>query len=116
MNPAENYILKTPQPYRDILLQLQVLIEHSAPEAQLLYKWHLPFYYLNGKMFCFLNFRKHFVELSFPKGILLNDPDHQLTAGENRKNLRSLPYNKVEDIDAEVLIEFLEQLKLLLKS
>ena len=62
-------------------------------------------------MFCFLNFRKTFVELSFPKGVLLDDPNNQLTAGENRKNLRSLRYYKVEDIDAEIVIGFLKQLK-----
>lgn len=111
MNPAENYILLKPEPYKSLLLDLQVLIEHTVPEAVLLYKWHLPFYYLNGKMFCFLNFRKTFVELSFPKGILLDDPNNQLTAGENRKNLRSLRYYKVEDIDAEIVIGFLKQLK-----
>lgn len=111
MNPAENYILLKPEPYRSLLLDLQVLIEHTVPEAVLLYKWHLPFYYLNGKMFCFLNFRKTFVELSFPKGVLLDDPNNQLTAGENRKNLRSLRYYKVEDIDAEIVIGFLKEMK-----
>ena len=111
MNPAENYILLKPEPYRSLLLDLQVLMEHTVPEAVLLYKWHLPFYYLNGKMFCFLNFRKTFVELSFPKGVLLDDPNNQLTAGENRKNLRSLRYYKVEDIDAEIVIGFLKEMK-----
>ncbi len=111
MNPAENYILLKPEPYRSLLLDLQVLIEHTVTEAVLLYKWHLPFYYLNGKMFCFLNFRKTFVELSFPKGVLLDDPNNQLTAGENRKNLRSLRYYKVEDIDAEIVIGFLKEMK-----
>ncbi|MEZ7496350.1 DUF1801 domain-containing protein [Leeuwenhoekiella aequorea] len=111
MNPAENYILLKPEPYRSLLLDLQVLIEHTVTEAVLLYKWHLPFYYLNGKMFCFLNFRKTFVELSFPKGVLLDDPNNQLTAGENRKNLRSLRYYKVEDIDAEIAIGFLKEMK-----
>ncbi|RXG29946.1 DUF1801 domain-containing protein [Leeuwenhoekiella marinoflava] len=111
MNPAEAYILSKPEPFKSLLLELQMLVESTIPEAQLLFKWHLPFYYLNGKMFCFLNFRKNFVELSFPKGILLNDPHNKLTAGEGRKNLRSLRYHKIEDIDAEVLIGFLMQLK-----
>ena len=108
MNPAENYIITKPQPYRDILLELQVLIEHSVPEAELLFKWHLPFYYLNSSMFCFLNFRKQFVELSFPKGVLLDDPNKHLIAGEGRKHLRSLRYDNVEAIDAEVVIGFLK--------
>ncbi|RXG13327.1 hypothetical protein DSM03_10499 [Leeuwenhoekiella aestuarii] len=116
MNPAENYILKTPQPYRDMLLELQVVIEHSVPEAQLLYKWHLPFYYLDGKMFCFLNFRKRFVELSFPKGVHIEDSNNYLTAGEGRKNLRSLRYHNLEDIDAEIAIGFLKQLEAILNN
>ncbi|WP_442845331.1 DUF1801 domain-containing protein [Leeuwenhoekiella sp. H156] len=116
MNPAENYILSQPEPFRSILLELQVIIEHTAPEAQLLYKWHLPFYYLNGKMFCFLNFRKRFVDLSFVYGTDLDDPDNHLIAGENRKRLRSLRYHKVEDIDAELVIVFLKQLRAILES
>ena len=116
MNPAEAYILSKPEPYRTMLLELQLLVESTVPQVELLYKWHLPFYYLEGKMFCFLNFRKHFVELSFPKGILLNDTQKMLTAGEGRKNLRSLRYYKVEDIDAEIAIGFLEQLKAILKN
>ena len=116
MNPAELYILNTPLPFKNILMELQVIIEHTAPEAELLYKWHLPFYYLNGKMFCFLNFRKRFVDLSFVYGTDLDDPDNHLIAGENRKRLRSLRYHKVEEINAEVLLVFLEQMKRLLKS
>ncbi|HCQ78295.1 MAG TPA: 2-dehydro-3-deoxyphosphooctonate aldolase, partial [Leeuwenhoekiella sp.] len=52
MNPGAHYILSKPEPFKSILLQLQLLVEHTVPEAELLYKWHLPFYYLNGKMFC----------------------------------------------------------------
>ena len=114
MKPAEAYILSKPEPFKSILLELQVIIEHAVPEADLLYKWNLPFYYLDGKMFCFLNFRKRFVELSFPKGVLLEDPEQKLIAGEGRKNLRSLRYDKVEDIDAELVIDLLAELKQIL--
>ena len=55
MKPAEAYILSKPEPFKSVLLELQVFIAHTAPEAELLYKWNLPFYFLNGKMFCFLN-------------------------------------------------------------
>ena len=116
MKPAEAYILSKPEPFKSVLLELQVLIAHTAPEAELLHKWNLPFYYLNGKMFCFLNFRKRFVDLSFVYGTDLNDPNGHLVAGEGRKRLRSLRYNRVEDIDAEVIIYFLEQLRLICKG
>lgn len=111
MKPAEAYILSKPEPFKSVLLELQVLIAHTAPEAELLYKWNLPFYYLNGKMFCFLNFRKRFVDLSFIYGNELIDQDKHLIAGEGRKRLRSLRFDTTEAIDAEVVISFLEQAK-----
>ena len=116
MKPAEAYILSKPEPFKSVLLELQVLIAHTAPEAELLHKWNLPFYYLNGKMFCFLNFRKRFVDLSFVYGTDLKDPNGHLIAGDGSKRLRSLRSNRVEDIDAEVIIYFLEQLKLICKG
>ncbi|MFI8380279.1 hypothetical protein [Leeuwenhoekiella sp. NPDC079379] len=42
---------------------------------------------------------------------MLNDPNEKLTAGENRKNLRSLRYHSVEDINAEIAIGFLKEMK-----
>ena len=43
MNPAEAYILRQEEPYKSILLQLQAIIEAVVPEAELLYKWKIPF-------------------------------------------------------------------------
>lgn len=55
MKPAENYILNQPEPFRSILLHLQILIEGNFPEVDLQFKWKIPFYYLDGKPFCYLN-------------------------------------------------------------
>ena len=70
MNPAENYILNQPEPYRSILFHLQVVIESTLPEVELLYKYKIPFYYINKKPFCYLNasHKKQFVDLGFWKG------------------------------------------------
>lgn len=38
MNPAEDYILNQPERYRSILLHVQVIIEHTIPEAELKFK------------------------------------------------------------------------------
>ena len=45
MNPAEDYILKQDEPFRSILLHLQIVIETTIPEVELMYKWKVPFYY-----------------------------------------------------------------------
>lgn len=114
MNPALEYIHNAPEPYRDILLHLQAVIERTYPELQLKFKWRLPFYYLNDKtMFCFLNFRKTFVEVGMPYGTSLKDTHGALVAGENRKMLRSMRYETLASIDDQVVIETLAQLKTL---
>ena len=72
MNPAEAYILKQPEPYKSILLQLQTIIEAIAPNTELLYKWRIPFYYSNGIPLCYLNQSKDYVDLAFWHGEILH--------------------------------------------
>jgi len=110
MNPAENYILSKPEPWRSILIELRAVILQTVPEVEEAYKWHLPFYSLNGKMFCFLNFRKHFVDVGIPYGVRITSHTAYLLAGEGRKNLRSLRYKQIEDIDYQVLENILIEL------
>lgn len=102
MNPAENYIISKPEPWRSMLIELQAIIKHTVPQVEEAYKWHLPFYSLDGKMFCFLNFRKSYVDVGFPWGILIEGYDDVLVAGEKRKNLRSIRYRTIEEIDVVV--------------
>lgn len=111
MNPALNYINDAPEPHRTIMVHLLLLIESTVPTAQLLYKWHLPFYYLNAKtMFCFLNVRANYVDLGMPYGIHLSNAHGVLIDGEKRKMLRSMRFYRVEDIDAAVVIKTLQEL------
>jgi len=110
MNPAESYILNSPEPYRSMLLHLKTIVECAVPEAQLLYKWRLPFYYVNGSMFCFLNYRKTFLDLGIPNADVLSKQYSRLIAGEKRKSLRSLRFHSMEDIDDEVIIDVLQDL------
>ncbi len=109
MNPAEAYILNAKEPYRSILLHLQLVIESVIPEIQLLYKYKIPFYYLNGKQaFLYLNQSKNYVDLGFWHGAHLTKHADKLVS-DNRKHMKSLRYYKMEDIDDEVLIDLLEE-------
>ncbi|WP_299767402.1 DUF1801 domain-containing protein [uncultured Dokdonia sp.] len=107
MNPAENYIVSKPEPWRTILMELQAIIKHTIPNIEEQYKWHLPFYKVDGKMCCFLNFRKTFVDVGFINGIHIAIHKDHLVAGEKRKTLRSLRYYSLEDIDVAVLQDIL---------
>ncbi len=102
MNPAENYILNQPEHYRAILLNLQMVIETTIPEVQLLYKYKIPFCYLNA------SHKKQFVDLGFWKGNQIQIHQEYLVT-ENRKMMISLRYQSIEDIDDTILIDVLKK-------
>jgi hypothetical protein len=108
MNPAENYILNQPKPFRSILLQLQVVIEFVVPSLELMYKWKLPFYYYKGKPFCYLNVTKGYVDVGFWGGAHL-DKYKEYLVSDNRKVMKSLRYFSMDDIDQDILILILKE-------
>lgn len=109
MKPAEVYILKQNEPLRSILVHLQILIETSFTDVVLLYKWKIPFYYLNNKPLCYLNAtKKGYVDVGFYcKSVLKEYNEYLIT--ENRKAVKSLRYFNLDEIDDKVLISVLSQ-------
>jgi hypothetical protein len=110
MKPAEDYIINQPEFYRDILLNLQVSIENAIPELELLYKWRVPYYYINGKPFCFLNasHKGKFIDVAFNKGYQLQNNLDKLI-GDKRNTFKSLRYFSLEEIDFEILNAVLKE-------
>ena len=107
MNPAENYILNQPEPYRSILLHLQIIIENTIPALDLKYKYRIPFYYLEGRPFCYLNQSKDYVDLGFWNAAHLTvNLEFMCTA--KRKMMKSLRYKNPAAIDDTILIEILK--------
>lgn len=103
MNPAENYILTQEEPYRSILLHLQVVIKSVVPTAVLLYKYKIPFYYIDGKQpFCYLNVSKDYVDCCFWHGTHLTQHTSSLVS-EGRKHMKSLRYKSLSNIDEAIL-------------
>ena len=108
MNPAETYILNQSEPYKSILLHLQLIIETTVPSVELLYKYKIPFYYIESRPFCYLNASKGYVDLGFwNAGHLTKHLDQMTTAG--RKVMKSLRYRSIEEIDETILIEVLQE-------
>jgi hypothetical protein len=112
LNPAENYIINQPEPYRNMLLYLQVMVERTIPEMELKYKYKVPFYYFNGKPFCYFNasHKRKFVDIGFCKGNQIEIHMEDLIS-EKRKKMTSLRYTSLEEIDSQILIEVLEAAK-----
>ena len=107
MNPAENYILNQSEPFRSILMHLQAVIEHTISDLDLKYKYRVPFYYVDGKPFCYLNQSKNYIDLGFWRGNRITKHQQHLIAG--RKVIRSLRYTSLEEINDAILIEILQE-------
>ncbi|AQS95244.1 2-dehydro-3-deoxyphosphooctonate aldolase [Polaribacter sp. BM10] len=102
MKPAEEYILNQPEPFKTILLHLQILIEATFSEVDLQFKWKIPFYYLNTSK------KKGYVDVVFWVSAHLTKYNEYLIS-ENRKVVKSLRYFKIEDINEEILLSVLKE-------
>ena len=108
MKPAEAYILKQPEPYKSILLHLQLLIEHTLPEAHMEYKWHLPCYYIGKRPICYLNQSKDYVDVGFWHSAYLSKKWDQYLVTEKRKVVKSLRFKTMEEIDDAIFMSILK--------
>jgi len=107
VNPAEEYILNQPEPFKTMVLHLQVLVETTIPEVELLYKYKIPFYYVDKKPFCYFNVTKEYVDVGFWNAKHLSKYlEHMTTAG--RKVMKSLRYRDIQEINETVLIAILQ--------
>lgn len=107
MNPAEDFILNQKEPFRSILLHIQLIIESTLPEVDLKYKWRIPCYYSGNKPICYLNVSKDYVDVGFwASAHLTVHLDHFITQG--RKVVKSLRYRSIQDIDEQILIDVLK--------
>ena len=108
MKPAEEYILNQQEPFRSMLLHIQVIIETTLPEVELLFKWKVPFYYIKKTPICYLNVTKGYVDVGFwgaqyfTKFVEKLEPD-------KRKYVKSFRYRRPEEIEETVFIEILRQ-------
>ena len=108
MNPAEAYMLRQEEPYKSIMLQLQTIIEAVVPEAELLFKWKIPFYFCNGIPLCFLNQSKDYVDFAFwHRDQMQEYTEHFVTT--NRKTVTSLRFKSVDDILDDAIVYVLKR-------
>ncbi len=110
MKPAEEYILNQPEPYRSIVLHLQMVIERTLPNVELKFKWNIPCFYVGKSPICYVNVsqKKHFVDLGFWNSVHFTKHLDVLVS-EKRKVVRSLRYASLEDVDDVVLTDVLKE-------
>ena len=102
MKPAELYIINQEEPFKSILLHLQILIEHTLPDVELKYKWKIPCYYIGKKPICYLNNTKDYVDVGFWHSAHLTKYDEYLVS-EKRKIVKSLRYKTLEKNNGDIL-------------
>ena len=109
MKPAEEYILSRPEPFKSMLLHIQMLIEGTYPTVVLKYKWKIPVYYINEKPFCYLNasIKKGYVDLCFWASSHIKSTEFLVTDG--RKVVKSLRYFTLEEINEKILFLILNE-------
>ncbi|QDO92559.1 DUF1801 domain-containing protein [Formosa sediminum] len=108
MKPAEEHILRQPEPYQSIMLYVRSVIMKTL-EVEEKYSYKLPFYYYNKKPFVFLNILKgtDYVDVVFMDGVLLETKFPELQDANNRKRVRSIHIKNLEDLDEIRFVELL---------
>lgn len=108
MKPAEDYILSKSEPYRSMLLHLQLVIENTLPDAELLFKWKVPFFYVEKRPICYLNQSKDYVDVGFWNAAHLTVFQEHMTT-DGRKMMKSLRYKSLEAINDDVLMAIVKE-------
>jgi Domain of unknown function (DU1801) len=114
MKPTEEYIVRQSAEFQQILFYVITVVEQELPEAELLLKWGVPYFYYKKKPFCYLapNKKRGFVDIGFAKGFQLKL--HQdVLEDENRNTVKSLRYFKIDTIEDKVLREIINEAKLI---
>lgn len=114
MKPSEVYILKQSSAFQEIIYYVISVVEQELPNAELLFKWGVPYFYFQKKPFIYIapSKSKGFVDIGFARGFQLKL--HQdILVEENRNTVKSLRYFKIDSVEDLVLRELIQEAKLL---
>lgn len=102
VSEIENFYLNLPEPNRSCMLSLRDFIAPLHPDITQEWKYRLPFFYLQGKMFCYLWQDKNtsYPYIGFTDGGKMKHP--MLVQGD-RKRMKVLLINPNEDLPIKVL-------------
>lgn len=106
VSTATEYISKQGDWQSGLILLRDLMLETGLEET---IKWGAPVYTLNGKNVVGIGSFKSYFGLWFFQGSFLKDPHKLLTAQEGTRGLRSFRFNSIEDIDQDVVSEYLRE-------
>lgn len=107
MNAVENFILDTDPETQEILEVLRQFILASDPHIREKISYGIPFFF-RKKNICYLNPKINGVDLGFVSGTKLafTHPTFEL---KDRKQVKTLHYTSVQEIDFTVLDKILQE-------
>jgi hypothetical protein len=107
LKPIDQYFLSREEPARSCLQFLREHLLAFAPEITESWKYGMPFYCYNGKMFCYLWTHKKYRQpyIGFVEGNLLTHPD---LIQEKRARMKILLLDAGADIQVATINRILE--------
>lgn len=91
---------------KEVAQKLRLIVREAAPEAEEAIKWGQPVYSFGGPLAYFKAF-KNAVNFGFWRGAEMEDPQGVLV-GSGEK-MRHVKISSVEEVDKEVLTDFIHQ-------
>ncbi|MFI1770918.1 DUF1801 domain-containing protein [Thalassobellus citreus] len=118
MKPVEDYFLNQKEPFQSIMLYVRSVILSTLPEVEERYSYKIPFYNIGKKPMIYLNILKgkHYVDVAFVQGILLENDFPILKNDNKRKQVRSIQLRMLEDLDQENFVALLHAASALLNK
>ncbi|MBV1888423.1 MAG: DUF1801 domain-containing protein [Urechidicola sp.] len=109
MNPVEHYILNQKEPFQSLMLYVRSVIKKTLPTIEEKYSYRIPFYHFKKKPMLYLNVLKgtDFLDVAFVQGIKLQEDFPELKDYKNRKNVRSLQVQNLEDFNELQFVKLL---------
>lgn len=108
MNELEKFYDSLDEPNQSCFLFLKQFILNFDSAMSEHWKWKLPFFYYEGKPFCYLWMDKKttFPYVTFVRSLEIMRPELELG---NRKKMKALTINPNKDIDIELLEEIMNE-------
>ena len=108
LKPADNYFLQQEEPLKGCLLALRKMITSFDPAIIESWKYGMPFYCYNGKMFCYLWVHKKFKQpyIGIVEGGKIN---HPLLIQEKRARMKIMLVDPLKDIPVKTIDDILKR-------
>ena len=108
LKPADNYFLQQEEPLKGCLLALREMITSFDTSILESWKYGMPFYCYNGKMFCYLWVHKKFNQpyLGIVEGGKIN---HPLLIQEKRARMKIMLVDPLKDIPMKTIDDILKR-------